>query len=110
MERPLSVHVYDPPRQVWVRTRELLPIGVHDLAEGDPEQGLRIEHEAPGVAHESIRRADAGRLLLVSYPLWTGDREHQHTVTHWVPVQLVRRRHSATKRGGPIRHDRRTHG
>ncbi|PXY21113.1 hypothetical protein BAY60_26980 [Prauserella muralis] len=82
----------DPPRLVWIRLRELLRIGPHDLTPGDERHGLRIETEVPGIVREEIPRADAGLLVLVTYPLWTGDGEHQIVVTHWLPAHLVRPR------------------
>lgn len=109
MGSPPSVRVYDPPRQVWVRVRDLLPIGSHDLADGDPDHGIRVETEAPGLLKEAITRSDRGTLLLVTYPMWTAD-EWQTVVTHYVPSHLVRQRNSAVRRHGPLRHARRTHG
>lgn len=94
---------------MWVRLRDLLRIGPNDLTPGDRQHGLRIEYEVPGLANEEIPRADAGLLVLVTYPLWTGDGEHQVVVTHYLPAHLLRRR-------GRIRRDRltsdkrRTHG
>ncbi|MBB3053529.1 hypothetical protein FHS23_004583 [Prauserella isguenensis] len=94
---PRSVRTFDPPWPVWIQLRQLLPIGPTDDTPGDAEQGLRIDTEVPGLARETIPRADAGMLVLVTYPLWTGDGQHQTTVTHYVPLHLVRRR--STRRG-----------
>lgn len=97
---------------MWIQLRELLRIGTHDLTEGDAKLGLRIESEVPGVAREAIPRSDAGLLVLVSYPLWTGDCEYQTVVTHYVPAHLVRRRGTARRERERLvsGRKRRTHG
>jgi|SRR5690606_15837650 len=108
---PRSVRRFDPPWPVWVRLGELLRVGTTDETSGDPALGVRIESEVPGMARETIPRTDAGMLVLVTYALWTGDGEHQTTVTHYVPLHLVRRRTLRREdREGSRARGRRLHG
>lgn len=75
-----------------MRVRDLLRIGPHDLTPGDREHGVRVEYKAPGLVFKAIPREDPGLLVLVAYPLRTGNGEYQTTVKHYVSEHLVPRR------------------
>lgn len=86
---PASVRPVDPPMRVWIDMRKLLPRGPHeDYA--TVADGLVTEYEMPALLTEWAWRTDGSVLGRVTYVLGTADKQWSTTLTHYVPVHLLR--------------------